>query len=64
MATKAREDEEETAPSDKFDPLKEAHDFLAVNGIAVGGLSIGKGELDTNEVRYSIFIVSMHKVSL
>jgi len=34
MATKAREDEEETAPSDKFDPVKEALDFLAVNGIA------------------------------
>ena len=30
MATKAREDEEETAPSDttKYDPVKEAHDFL------------------------------------
>ena len=35
-----------------------------VDNICIGGLSIGKSELDTNEVRYSIFIVSMHKVSL
>jgi len=33
MVTKEREDEDET-PSDKFDPVKAAHDFLAVNGIA------------------------------
>ena len=37
-ATKEREDEEETAPSDtiKYDPVKAALDFLAANGIAVG----------------------------
>ena len=40
--------------------VKEAN----VDNICIGGLSIGKSELDTNEVRYSIFIVSMHKVSL
>ena len=33
-ATKAREDEEETARFDEFDPVKEALAFLAVNGIA------------------------------
>ena len=33
MVTKEKEDEDET-PSDKFDPVKAAHDFLAVNGIA------------------------------
>jgi len=38
MVTKVREDEEETAPSNtiKYDPVKAALDFLAVNGIAVG----------------------------
>ena len=44
-ATKEREDEEETAPSDtdKYDPVKEALDFLAVNGTAVG-TSVGHAE--------------------
>ena len=37
MVTKEREDEEETpSDTDKYDPVKEALDFLAVNGIAVG----------------------------
>ena len=44
MATKAREDEEETARFDKFDPVKEALDFLVVNGIAVGTSSVRRVE--------------------
>ena len=43
-ATKAREDEEETARFDEFDPVKEALAFLAVNGIAVGTSSVRRVE--------------------
>ena len=42
-ATKEREDEEETAPSDTIklhDPVKAALDFLVVNGIAIGTSSV------------------------
>ena len=56
--TKVAKDLEKAADTKKEEEVD-------VDGICIGDLDIGgKCELDASEVRYLIFVVSVHKVSL